>query len=66
MTEISLCRLHDLEQHYRQTRDRYAVSSHHYHFNDGRAHAIADLRRDLEDNGAESFELNHERQTQAN
>ena len=59
MTEISLVTLYDLEAFYRNNRDRYAISSPHYHFNDGRLHAIAALRRDLQEQGKESFELHH-------
>lgn len=62
MAEIELLALYDLERHYRSTRDRYAISSHHYHFNDGRLHAIADLRRDLQEQGKESFQLHHVRE----
>lgn len=53
-------KLRELETFYRNNRSRYAISSSHYHFNDGRAHAIADLRRDLEEStdGSE-FELRH-------
>jgi hypothetical protein len=58
-------KLRDLETFYRNNRSRYATSSSNYHFNDGRAHAIADLRRDLEEStdGAE-FELRHTRAKQ--
>jgi len=53
-------KLRDLEAFYRNNRSRYAMSSSHYHFNDGRAWAIADLRRDLEDGtGGREFELRH-------
>lgn len=65
MVELNLVRLADLERFYRENRDRYVIGAPLHHFNAGRLAAIADLRRELQEHGNESFHLHHERKTQA-